>query len=84
MIGHESPAEIAACVSVAVGVFATSLVPFFLLVEAEHLAPRRVRESVALKRAALAVLLAWDRARIAVIDGLLFLLRLAAPKGAAR
>lgn len=84
MIGHESPDEIAACVSVAVGIFGASLVPFFLLVEAERLVPRRLRESDAPQRAVLAVLLAWDRARIAVIDAFLFLLRLAAPKGATR
>ncbi|MEV2249360.1 hypothetical protein AB0I94_02185 [Streptomyces sp. NPDC050147] len=84
MIGRESPAEIAACVSVAVGVFAGSLVPFFLLVEAEHLTPRWARESDVPTRVGLAVANAWDRARLAVIEGLLFLLRLAAPKGAAR
>lgn len=84
MIGHESPDEIAACVSLATGVFAASLVPFFLLVEAEHLTPRWLRESTAPERAVLAVANAADRARLAVLDALLFLLRLAAPKGATR
>ncbi|MFD3574728.1 hypothetical protein [Streptomyces sp. NPDC058644] len=84
MIGHESPSEIAACVSLATGVFGASLVPFFLLIEAEHLVPRRVRESDIPQRAALATLLAWDRARLAAVTALLALLRLAAQKGGAR
>lgn len=85
MIGHESPDEIAACVSLATGVFAGSLVPFFLLVEAEHLTPRWLRESTAPERAALAMANAADRARLAAVKALLaFLLRFSAPKGVAR
>lgn len=82
MIGTESPDEIAACVCLAIALFGASAVPFFLLLEERHLTPRWLRRAAA--RAWLVVLLAWDRARIAAIDGLLFLLRLAAPKGAAR
>lgn len=85
MTGQESASDVIACVSLATGIFSASLVPFFLLVEAEHLVPRRLRESDVPKRAALAVLLAWDRARLAVVEALLAgLLRLSAPKGVAR
>ncbi|MEV0114628.1 hypothetical protein AB0H77_15450 [Streptomyces sp. NPDC050844] len=56
----------------------------YLICDAEHLAPRCVRESAALERTALAVLLAWDRARLAAVKALLSLLLLAAPKGAIR
>lgn len=82
MIGHESPSEIAACVSLAVGIFGASLVPFFLLVEAEHLTPRWLREPAA--RAWLSLLLAWDRARLAVVTALLTLLRSNSSKGDVR
>lgn len=57
----------------------------YLICDAEHLAPRWLRKSAALERTALAVLLAWDRARLALVEALLAgLLRLAAPKGATR
>lgn len=36
--------EVVACLFLAVGLFAGSLIPFFLLVEAEHLTPRCVRQ----------------------------------------
>lgn len=85
MTGHESPDEIAACVSVSVGIFGASLVPFFLLVEAEHLTPRWLRESDVPQRVGLAVANAADRARLAAVQALLaFLLRFSAPKGVAR
>jgi hypothetical protein len=74
--------DVAACVLLATGIFATSLVPFFLLVEAEHLTPLWVREP---KLALLALLQLRGRARIAVIDALLVIVRrLNAPKGATR
>ncbi|MGW2937626.1 hypothetical protein ACWDA7_38775 [Streptomyces sp. NPDC001156] len=40
-----------AAVFLAVSLYAASLVPFFLLIEAEHLAPRPVRELPATARA---------------------------------
>lgn len=57
----------------------------YLICDAEHLAPRRVRESAVLERTALAVLLTWDRARLAAVKTLLaLLLHFSAPKGVAR
>lgn len=75
-------AEWAEAVLLAVALFGTSLVPFFLLVEAEHLTPLWVREP---KLALLAACQLRDRARIAACDALLGLLRLLnSPKGATR
>lgn len=44
MTGQTTGAEVAACIFLAVGIFGTSLIPFFLLVDVEHLVPRVVRE----------------------------------------
>lgn len=71
---HTSTSDVAACVSLAIGLFAGSLVPFFLLVDAEHLLPRAVRESPAVARAA---------AERAALSAAALLLILTAPKGAA-
>lgn len=72
-------AEWAEAVLLAVALFGTSLVPFFLLVEAERLTPLWVREPK------LALLQLRDRARIAACDALLgLLLLLNSPKGATR
>jgi hypothetical protein len=65
-------AEVAACVFLAVGLFAGSLIPFFLLVDAEHLMPRVVREAPAQARAA---------AERAALSAAALLLILTAPKG---
>lgn len=72
MIGNESPSEIAACVSIAIGLFGASLVPFYLLVEERHATPRWLREPAA--RAWLSLLLAADKARLAAVNTLLELL----------
>jgi hypothetical protein len=40
-----SPSEWAAYVSLAIGIYAASLIPFLLLVDAEHLTPRWLREA---------------------------------------
>jgi hypothetical protein len=72
--------EWAEAVLLATGIFATSLIPFFLLVKAEHLTPLWVREP---KLALLALLQLRDRIRLAAVDALLGLLLLTAPqKGA--
>jgi hypothetical protein len=42
--GQATGSEVAACIFLAVGVFGASLVPWLLLVDAEHLTPRFVRE----------------------------------------
>ncbi|WP_055696544.1 hypothetical protein [Streptomyces silaceus] len=76
--------DVLACVSLAVGVFGASLVPFLLLVDAEHLTPRWLRESTVLERAALTAANAVDRARLAAVKALLLLLRLSTTKGAVR
>lgn len=67
MTCQTSTNDVIACVLVSTVLFGASLVPFFLLVEAEHLLPRVVRElpstaesavrSVALNGAALLMLL---------------------------
>lgn len=49
---HTSARDVIACVFLATGVFGTSLVPFFLLIDAEHLLPRVVREAPAAAAAA--------------------------------
>ena len=85
MAGQTSTADVAACVLLAIGLFAGSLVPFFLLVEAEHLVPRVLRESDVPGRVLLHLLQARDRARTAAVDALLgLLLLLNSPKGANR
>lgn len=55
---HESSTDVAACVSLAICLFAGSLVPFFLLVEAEHLTPRWLRNAPLTAAAVLLVLTA--------------------------
>lgn len=44
MTGQPSLNDVLAVVCLAVSLFAASLIPFFLLVEVEHLVPRFVRE----------------------------------------
>lgn len=78
MIGNETPADIAACICLATALFGGSLVPFFLLIE------ERPSTSPALKRAALTAANAMDRARLAAVNALLALLRLATRKGGGR
>jgi hypothetical protein len=81
--GQTSGAEVAACVSLAIGLFSASLVPFFLLVEAEHLTPRWLRESDIPERVLLLLVQACGRVRLVAVDALLGLLLLTAPmKGA--
>jgi len=71
---HTSTSDVAACVSLAVGLFGASLVPFFLLVDAEHLVPRAVRELPAA---------AWALVRDVCLDtAALVLLLTTRPKGA--
>ena len=70
---HTSGSDVAACVSLAIGLFSASLIPFFLLINAEHLVPRVVRESPAAARAA---------AERAALSAAALLLILTAPKGA--
>ncbi|MEV0525986.1 hypothetical protein AB0I66_21355 [Streptomyces sp. NPDC050439] len=82
MTGQETASDVIGAVLIASALFGGSLIPFFLLIEEKHLTPLWLRRAAA--RAWLVLLLACDTARIAVIDALLFLLRLAAPKGANR
>lgn len=67
--------DLLACFCLAVALFAGSLIPFFLLVDAEHLLPRVVREAPEALR---------PIARDAAISAAAFLLLLspAAPEGA--
>ncbi|MEU1448719.1 hypothetical protein [Streptomyces mirabilis] len=44
MTCETSATDVIACLFLAVGLFSTSLIPFFLLVNAEHLTPRFVRD----------------------------------------
>ncbi|MEV3857788.1 hypothetical protein AB0J38_26115 [Streptomyces sp. NPDC050095] len=64
-----------AAICLAVSAYAASLVPFFLLVDAEHLLPRSVRTAPAAARAAV------ERAALTVAA---LLLILTAPTGATR
>jgi hypothetical protein len=41
---HETRSDVIVCVALAVALFSASLIPWLLLVNAEHLCPRRVRE----------------------------------------
>lgn len=75
MIGQTTGTEVTACVSLAVGLFAGSLVPFFLLVDAEHLTPSWLRDPVLRERVLLRLLNARDRARLLAVNGLLVLVR---------
>lgn len=68
-------ADVAACTLLAIGLFAGSLVPFFLLINAEHLLPRPVRELPARAR---------EMQRQAALTSAALLLILTAPKGATR
>jgi hypothetical protein len=70
-----SAADVIACLLLAIGLFASSLIPFFLLVEAEHLAPRFVREPRVVARE-LKADAAWSVAALLVL--------LATPNGATR
>lgn len=72
---HESTADVLACVLIAVALFAAGLVPWLLLVDAEHLLPRVVREAPAVCRAA---------AESAGLSAAALLLLLTAPTGATR
>lgn len=47
---RESTTDVIACVSASIALFSASLIPWLLLVEAEHLVPRRVRELPATAR----------------------------------
>lgn len=55
---HESSTDVAACIALAIALFSGSLVPFFLLVEAEHLTPRWLRDAPLTVAAVLLVLTA--------------------------
>jgi predicted PurR-regulated permease PerM len=44
VIGETSARDVYACVCLAISLFSAPLVPFFLLVDLDHLAPRAVRE----------------------------------------
>ncbi|MFH9072743.1 hypothetical protein [Streptomyces alboflavus] len=71
----ESPSEIAAAICLAVSVFAASLVPWLLLVNAECLVPAWLRATPAAAREAYAR---------AALSAAALLLILTAPKGAVR
>lgn len=70
---RESAADVIACVSASIALFSASLIPWLLLVEAEHLLPRVVRELPAAAR---------DTARSAALSGAALLLILTATNGA--
>ncbi|WP_393075086.1 hypothetical protein [Streptomyces sp. LN704] len=53
-----SPSDVLACTCLAAALFSGSLIPFFLLVEAEHLTPRWLRDAPLSLAAALLVLTA--------------------------
>lgn len=67
--------DVIACTSLAIGVFSASLIPFFLLLNAEHLLPRAMRELPAAAR---------ETARRAALSGAALLLILTATNGATR
>ncbi|MFF9894913.1 hypothetical protein [Streptomyces longispororuber] len=71
----ESTRDVLAAVSLAVGVVGTSLVPWLLLVDAEHLTPAWLRATPAAAREA------YDAA---ALSAAVLLLLLSAPKGATR
>ncbi|MFF7880939.1 hypothetical protein ACH40F_08330 [Streptomyces sp. NPDC020794] len=75
MTCHTSAADVVACLLLAVSVFSASLIPFFLLVDAEHAAPRFVREPRVVARE-LKADAAWSAAALLVL--------LATPNGATR
>jgi hypothetical protein len=56
MTCQTTPGDVVACLFLAVGLFGTSLVPFFLLVNSEHLTPKCLRQAP-LSAAALLMLL---------------------------
>lgn len=64
-----------AAIFLSVSAYAVSLIPFFLLVDAEHLLPRAVREAPAAARAAI---------KRAALTAAALSLILAAPTGATR
>lgn len=68
---HYSAQEWAAAFLLAVALFSASLVPFLLLVDADHLAPRWVREAPAAARSA---------AREAALSAAVLLLLLSTPE----
>ncbi|MFJ4926902.1 hypothetical protein [Streptomyces sp. NPDC088736] len=70
-----SPSDVLACFLFSVSLFAAGLVPWLLLVNAEHLLPRVVREAPAACRAAV------DNAGLSLAAALLVL---TAPIGATR
>ncbi|MBA4865976.1 hypothetical protein H1V43_32455 [Streptomyces sp. PSKA54] len=47
MSGQTTASEVLACVSLAIGVYGTSLIPFLLLVDAKHLTPSWLRQTPA-------------------------------------
>ncbi|MFE2967496.1 hypothetical protein ACFXKC_28260 [Streptomyces sp. NPDC059340] len=73
MTCQTSAGDVFACLLLAIGLFAGSLIPFFLLVEAEHLTPGWVRELPAKAR---------EMRRDAALSAAALLLILTAPKGA--
>lgn len=75
MTGETTAVEVVACVFLAVGIYSASLVPFFLLVEVEHLTPRCVRELPAVVRPLL---------RDAAVSATALLLILSGPTGDTR
>jgi hypothetical protein len=70
---RESAADVIACVSASIALFSASLIPWLLLVEAEHLTPRCVRELPAAAR---------ETARNAALSGLALLLICTPTQGA--
>jgi Flp pilus assembly protein protease CpaA len=69
---HESSTDVLACVLLAISLFAASLVPWLLLVNAEHLTPAWMRELPAK---------ASELRRDAALSAAALLLLLSAPKG---
>jgi hypothetical protein len=72
MADQTSTADVVACVLLAIALFGASLVPFFVFVEAERLAPAWVRELPAM---------ASEMRRDAALSAAALLLLLTAPKG---
>lgn len=75
MYDTHTPVEWAAFLSLGVAVHGGFSVPFFLLVDAEHLTPRFVRELPATAR---------EQAASAALSAAVLLLLLTAPKGVTR
>lgn len=85
MTCHTSATDVVACLLLSAGLFGASLVPFFLLVNAEHLTPGWLRKSAVAELAAVRVFQVRQRVRLAACDALLGLvLLLNFPNGATR